>query len=98
MELLTQAQAAVMLNVSIKTIYRLRKNKRLTTVRPTDSLVRVTYESCLKIRTEKCEKKSRPGSGQKVGTFTFISTTDVASEKLCGRLIYESRPKGSRVG
>jgi excisionase family DNA binding protein len=99
--LLTQKEAAALLNVSISTIKRLRQNGDLATIKTTKRMVRISQDDVfLMIKRAKCQNHSnRECSQTRRGTIT--STTikmDVPSEIALGRKMYRLQHKGFKGG
>ena len=99
MRLLTQKDAAALLNVSVSTIYRLRLDGHLATVRPTKRMVRIPEESIILLRNKKWEKSHLQDCCQ-IGRETNTRTIGMvaANEKVYGQMIYSSPRRGSRAG
>ena len=102
MELITQAEAASILKVSIRTITRYRQAGLLQTVKINRQTIRIPKLSVEKfIGESQWEEKQKIHTSSAMQTETFTSCltpTDVAREIHFGQKIWKSQRLGSRVG
>tara|TARA_B110000208_G_scaffold154989_1_gene187788 strand:- start:36 stop:344 length:309 start_codon:yes stop_codon:yes gene_type:complete len=99
--LLTQKEAAALLNVSISTIKRLRQNGDLATIKTTKRMVRISQDDVfLMIKRAKCQKQCNQEYGQtRRGITTSTSVKTGVQEQIAfGRKMYQLQHSAFKVG
>ncbi|MBC16567.1 MAG: hypothetical protein CL942_15840 [Desulfovibrio sp.] len=101
MELITQREAAAILNVSIRTITRYRQAGLLQTVKINNKTIRIPKLSVEKLLGESIwhkKHKSRAYKSTKADTTSTLETTTIASEYRQGQMIWLSQRHGFKAG